>query len=75
MNCTLRLLSLPTGKSVGPKARVNALEKRKQLDAGIGHPACHLDISVVTLRMPNNTDIITKHPTPDISLSYLNFFQ
>jgi hypothetical protein len=54
---------------VGPKASVNALEKSKKLaDTGIGHLACHLDISMVNLSTANTTDIITKNPTPDVSL-------
>ena len=60
---------------MGPKASVYALEKSKKLaDAGIGHPACDLDISMVTLRTLNTTDIITKHPTPDISLIIVSKF-
>ena len=60
---------------MGPKASVYALEKSKKLaDTGIGHLACHLDISMVTFSTPNTTDIITKHPTPDVSLVIISKF-
>ena len=60
---------------VGPKASVNALDNSKKLaDTGIGHPACHLDISMVTFSTPNTTDIITKNPTSDVSLIIISKF-
>ena len=65
----------PSRAWVVPKASVNALEKSKKLaDTGIGHPACHLDISMITLSTPNTTDIITKNPTPDVSLIIISKF-
>jgi len=58
---------------VGSRASVNALEKSESLaHAGIGHPTCHLDISMVILRKQSTTDIVMKHPTPDISLAIIS---
>lgn len=57
---------------MGSRASANALEKSESLvHAGIGHPTCRLDISMVILRKQNTTDIVMKHPTPDISLAII----